>query len=58
METWMASKKILMLVGDFVEGYEAMGPFQMLTMVGHAVEVVCPGSRVCCASLQTIGGLA
>jgi len=29
----MASKRILMLVGDFVEDYEAMVPFQMLTMV-------------------------
>ena len=25
----MASKKILMLVGDFVEDYEAMVPFQV-----------------------------
>lgn len=39
----MAVKKILMLVGDFVEDYEAMAPFQMLTMVGHAVDTVCPG---------------
>jgi protease I len=41
----MASKKILMLVGDFVEDYEAMVPFQMLTMVGHTVDVVCPGKK-------------
>ncbi len=34
----MAAKKILMLVGDFVEDYEAMVPFQMLTMVGHTVQ--------------------
>jgi putative intracellular protease/amidase len=33
----MAAKKILMLVGDYVEDYEAMVPFQMLTMVGHTV---------------------
>ena len=33
----MAAKKILMLVGDFVEDYEAMVPCQMLTMVGHTV---------------------
>ena len=26
----MAAKKILMLVGDYVEDYEAMVPFQML----------------------------
>ena len=39
----MAAKKILMLVGDYVEDYEAMVPFQMLTMVGHTVHAVCPG---------------
>jgi protease I len=38
----MPEKKILMLVGDFVEDYEAMVPFQMLTMVGHTVHSVCP----------------
>ena len=31
----MAAKKILMLVGDYVEDYEVMVPFQMLLMVGH-----------------------
>ena len=36
----MAAKKILMLVGDFVEDYEAMVPFQMLQMVGHEVHAV------------------
>ncbi len=41
----MAAKKILMLVGDFVEDYEAMVPFQMLTMVGHTVHAVCPGKN-------------
>ncbi len=39
----MAQKKVLMIVGDYVEDYEAMVPFQMLTMVGHTVESVCPG---------------
>jgi protease I len=39
----MAVKKILMLVGDYVEDYEAMVPFQILTMVGHTVHAVCPG---------------
>lgn len=39
----MASKRILMLVGDYVEDYEAMVPFQMLLMVGHRVDTVCPG---------------
>lgn len=38
----MAVKKILMLAGDFVEDYEIMVPFQMLLMVGHEVDVVCP----------------
>ncbi len=41
----MARKKILMLVGDFVEDYEAMVPYQILTMVGHDVHLVCPGKR-------------
>jgi protease I len=41
----MAAKKILMLVGDFVEDYEVMVPFQALTMVGHAVHAVCPGKK-------------
>ncbi|MCC9656937.1 DJ-1/PfpI family protein [Rhodopirellula halodulae] len=35
--------KILMLVGDFVEDYEAMVPYQMLLMLGHEVTTVCPG---------------
>jgi protease I len=38
----MAAKRILMLVGDFVEDYEVMVPFQMLLMVGHEVHAVCP----------------
>ena len=41
----MAAKRILMLVGDFVEDYEAMVPFQILTMVGHTVHTVCPGKN-------------
>lgn len=41
----MAAKKILMIVGDFVEDYEAMVPFQILTMVGHNVHTVCPGKK-------------
>ncbi len=39
----MAAKTILMLVGDFVEDYEVMVPFQTLTMVGHTVHAACPG---------------
>lgn len=41
----MSAKKILMLVGDFVEDYEAMVPFQMLLMVGHQVHAVCPEKK-------------
>lgn len=37
------SKRILMIVGDFVEDYEVMVPFQMLLMVGYHVDAVCPG---------------
>ncbi|HEX6560194.1 MAG TPA: DJ-1/PfpI family protein [Longimicrobiales bacterium] len=39
----MKGKKILMLVGDFVEDYEAMVPLQALTMLGYTVHAVCPG---------------
>lgn len=35
-------KKILMIVGDFVEDYEAMVPFQILQCGGHDVATVCP----------------
>ncbi|HGM5582889.1 TPA: DJ-1/PfpI family protein [Pseudomonas putida] len=38
----MTAKKILMLVGDYVEDYEVMVPFQALQMVGHSVHAVCP----------------
>ncbi|MBI4735556.1 MAG: DJ-1/PfpI family protein [candidate division NC10 bacterium] len=41
----MAAKKILMLVGDYVEDYEVMVPFQALLMVGHTVHTVCPGKK-------------
>ncbi len=41
----MPAKKILMLVGDFVEDYEVMVPFQALLMVGHRVDAVCPGKK-------------
>jgi len=34
-----------MLVGDYVEDYEAMVPYQMLTMVGHDVHTVCPAKK-------------
>ncbi|MEX2670472.1 MAG: DJ-1/PfpI family protein [Phycisphaeraceae bacterium] len=38
----MAAKKILMIVGDYVEDYEVMVPFQALQAVGHEVHAVCP----------------
>lgn len=41
----MSNKKILMLVGDYVEDYEVMVPFQALLMVGHKVDAVCPGKK-------------
>lgn len=41
----MAAKKILFLVGDYVEDYEVMVPFQALAAVGHQVHAVCPGKK-------------
>ena len=41
----MAAKNILMLVGDFVEDYEVMVPYQILLMAGHQVHAVCPGKK-------------
>ena len=41
----MSAKKILLIVGDFVEDYEAMVPFQALSMVGHQVHAVCPNKQ-------------
>jgi len=41
----MSVKKILMLVGDYVEDYEVMVPFQALLMVGHTVHAVCPDKK-------------
>ena len=34
-----------MLVGDYVEDYEVMVPFQALQMVGHTVHAVCPNKK-------------
>ncbi len=39
------AKKLLMLVGDYVEDYEVMVPFQALLAVGHQVDAVCPGKK-------------
>jgi len=41
----MSRKNILMLVGDFVEDYEVMVPFQALLMIGHTVHAVCPDKK-------------
>ena len=41
----MPARNILMIVGDFVEDYEVMVPFQALQMVGHTVHAVCPGKN-------------
>lgn len=41
----MSGKSILMLIGDYVEDYEVMVPFQALLMVGHTVHAVCPGKN-------------
>ena len=41
----MSKKSILMIVGDYVEDYEVMVPFQALQMVGHGVHAVCPGKK-------------
>src|SRR5256885_17164766 len=41
----MSRKSILMIVGDYVEDYEVMVPFQALLMVGHSVHAVCPGKK-------------
>src|SRR5437773_5577563 len=41
----MSRKSILMIVGDYVEDYEVMVPFQALLMVGHSGHAVCPGKK-------------
>ncbi len=41
----MSAKKILMLVGDYLEDYEVFVPFQMLLLLGHRVDAVCPNKK-------------
>ena len=41
----MANKKLLMIIGDYVEDYEVMVPFQALTMLGYEVHAVCPDKQ-------------
>lgn len=38
-------KRLLMLVGDYVEDYEVMVPFQSLLAVGYEVHAVCPDKK-------------
>ncbi|MBI6856209.1 DJ-1/PfpI family protein [Pseudomonas cichorii] len=55
----MAARKILMLVGDYVEDYEVMVPFQALQMVGHVVHAVCPGKvsgQTVCTAIHDFEG--
>jgi protease I len=37
--------KLLMIVGDYVEDYEVMVPFQALQAIGHTVDAVCPDKK-------------
>ncbi len=41
----MQKRKLLMIVGDYVEDYEVMVPFQALQMAGHTVDAVCPDKK-------------
>jgi protease I len=41
----MATAKLLLLAGDYVEDYEIMVPFQALQMFGHTVHAVCPDKK-------------
>lgn len=38
-------KQILMLVGDYVEDYESMVPYQFLVALGYTVHNVCPDKK-------------
>lgn len=38
-------KKILLLLGDFTEDYEAILPFQLLQTLGYEVDAVCPDKK-------------
>jgi len=41
----MTQARLLMIVGDFVEDYEVMVPFQALQVLGHTVDAVCPNKK-------------
>src|SRR5260370_807332 len=38
-------ERVSVIVGDYVEDYEVMVPFQALQMVGHTVDAVCPDKK-------------
>merc|ERR1719150_1452290 len=40
-----ATKKILILLGDYVEDYETMVPYQTLSAAGYEVHCVCPDKK-------------
>ena len=40
------TKKVLMLVGDFVENIETYTPFYCLKMLGFQVDAICPNKTV------------
>ncbi|MED6176528.1 Protein DJ-1 D, partial [Stylosanthes scabra] len=55
----MASKRVLLIAGDFAEDYEAMVPFQALQGYGVAVDAVCPGRKAgdfCVTAIQQMAG--
>src|ERR1700690_2675817 len=41
----MSAKRILLLVGDYVEDYEVMVAYQMFQAMGHTVHAVCPDKK-------------
>lgn len=41
----MPVAKVLMIVGDYVEDYEVMVPFQALQAMGHTVDAACPQKK-------------
>jgi protease I len=45
LEKFMQSARLLMIVGDYVEDYEVMVPFQALQAMGHTVDAVCPDKK-------------
>eukprot|EP00271_Cylindrocystis_brebissonii_P002906 TRINITY_DN13662_c0_g1_i1.p1 TRINITY_DN13662_c0_g1~~TRINITY_DN13662_c0_g1_i1.p1 ORF type:complete len:392 (-),score=75.44 TRINITY_DN13662_c0_g1_i1:402-1577(-) len=45
MPTLGDGKHVLLIVGDFVEDYEVMVPFQALEAFGFKVDAVCPGKK-------------